>query len=417
MGSALNPLFVKVGANIAGFVSGMAKVQARTIATRKVIQSASKLASFALVGLGVIVAVKLAGSFIKAAESIQKALAIIRRGTGATGKALQVLKKDFDAVFGTVPEDAEQVATAIADLNTRLELTGRPLQKMSRLFLDFARIAGEDVGETIRRTTRVFGDWSVATEHQEDVMNLLLRASQNSGVAITELSTKLVQFGAPLRQVGFTLEESVALLAKWEKEGVNVEAILGSLKISIGRFATAGEDAGEAFKRALTDITEVETEAEAAAIALDTVGSRAMADFAAAVREGRFDIEDFQKALKENTDTIKDAAKESETTAERIATAFNKIEASFAPLGEKLIPVLEGGAFALGIVAENVGLVVAAFTTLIGLKVASILGIWSTALQTLGQGATVASVAVGLLQGAVLGFAAHPGFVGLDNLV
>ncbi len=333
MATQLAPLWVRVGADIKGYQAGMAKVQTQAKATGRAVALASKLAAGALIGIGI--------AALKAGADIQNATALIRRGTGATGEALKGLKKDFDAVFGTVPEDAQKVATAIADLNTRLELTGEPLQRMSKLFLDFARIAGEDVGETIRRTTRVFGDWSVATERQEDVMNLLLRASQNSGVAITELSGKLVQFGAPLRQVGFTLEQSIALLAKWEKEGVNVEAILGSLKISIGKFATAGEDAGTAFKRALSDIASVETEAEAAAIALDTVGSRAMADFAAAVREGRFDIEDFQKALSENTDTVRDAARESETTGDRMAIAWNRALKALAPLGEALLSIVD----------------------------------------------------------------------------
>jgi len=45
------------------------------------------------------------------------------------GRIWKPSKSDFDAVFGTIPAGAGEVGTAIADLNTRLGLTGKPLQK------------------------------------------------------------------------------------------------------------------------------------------------------------------------------------------------------------------------------------------------------------------------------------------------
>lgn len=37
--------------------------------------------------------------------------------------------------------------------------------------------------------------------------------------------------------MGFSLEESAAMLGKWEKEGVNTELVIGSLRIAAGKFA------------------------------------------------------------------------------------------------------------------------------------------------------------------------------------
>ena len=60
----------------------------------------------------------------------------IRIGTGATGDALAGLENDFDTVIQNVPADMGTAASAIADLNTRLGLTGEPLQALSQQFLD-----------------------------------------------------------------------------------------------------------------------------------------------------------------------------------------------------------------------------------------------------------------------------------------
>jgi len=82
---------------------------------------------------------------VLAADNINKAYNAIRVGSGATGEDLEALKSDFDAVFGTIPAGAGEVGTAIADLNTRLGLTGKPLQNMATRFLELSRITGTDV--------------------------------------------------------------------------------------------------------------------------------------------------------------------------------------------------------------------------------------------------------------------------------
>ena len=56
-------------------------------------------------------------------------------GTGATGEALAGLEDSFKAVFSSVPVDAADASTAIADLNTRLGLTGDDLEIRPTQFL------------------------------------------------------------------------------------------------------------------------------------------------------------------------------------------------------------------------------------------------------------------------------------------
>ena len=45
-------------------------------------------------------------------------------GTGAAGETLEGLKDSFNAVFSTVPQSADTVATVLADLNTVTAATG-----------------------------------------------------------------------------------------------------------------------------------------------------------------------------------------------------------------------------------------------------------------------------------------------------
>ena len=187
---------------------------------------------------GIVVAFGAIGTAaILSADSIDEAMATIRVGTGKTGDALNDLGDTFRDVLGKVPADASDVGTAIADLNTRLDITGKPLEDMATKFLELSRITETDVGTNIKTVTRLFGDFGVAVEDQSKAMDTLFKVSQATGAPISDLAGKATQYGTSLRGMGFDMETSVALLGKFEKEGVNTETVLSSLKIGMANMA------------------------------------------------------------------------------------------------------------------------------------------------------------------------------------
>jgi TP901 family phage tail tape measure protein len=277
----------------------------------------------AMIGVAGVAALGVAA--IRFASDFDNAYNTIRRGTGATGDALEALKEDFRETFRGVPDSMADVATATADLNTRLGLTGPPLQAMTRQFLDLARVAEVDVATAIAAGTRVFGDWAIATEDQTDALDHMWRVSQTTGIGVDSLAQKVVQFGAPLRQFGFGFEEATVLLGAWEREGVNTEAILGALKIGVANFARENIDAVTGLEDFIAELTELGPGAEATARAIEIFGSRAGPDMAAAVTEGRFAIEDLMGIIESSPETIAAAAEETLTWQDKLGRLRNEI--------------------------------------------------------------------------------------------
>lgn len=279
------------------------------------------------------------GAAIASANKLDQATKNIRAGTGATGKALDDLRKSFDNVFAQVPEDADTVSNALADLNTRTGLTGKPLEKLTKQFLDLSRITGQDVSTSIAQITRLFGDWGIKSKDTGKTMDYLWKVSQTTGIGVDQLSTKLTQFGAPLRQVGFSFEESAALMGKWEKEGVNMELVMGGLRVALGKMAKAGKDPQKEFPKIIKQIKEAGSAGEANAIALEHFGARAGADMAAAIREGRFEIDDLMKTLDSSDETIGKAAKDTETLGDKFNKLKNNTMLALEPIGKILLDV------------------------------------------------------------------------------
>ncbi len=277
---------------------------------------------------------------IKFGSDFQTAFATIRKGTGAIGEDLEGLKQDFKNALKEVPDDMQAVATATADLNTRLGLTGKPLSDLTVKMLDFARATDQEVAGAIADTTRVFGDWSIATGDQSDALNHLFLVGQNTGIGVDKLAQQVVQFGAPLRQMGFSFEEATVLMGKWEKEGVNSEAILGALKIGVANFAKEGVDASTGLANFIDKITELGPGAEATSLAMETFGARAGPDMVAAVLEGRFAIEDLMGIVAGASDNFQAAAADSETWQQKLSQLKNRVLVKLEPLLTGLIEKL-----------------------------------------------------------------------------
>lgn len=180
-----------------------------------------------------------------AAMQMDDAYDTIAVGTGKTGDALTGLQNDFKDVFRAVPGDSGAAAAAITGLNRTLGVSGDALTGMAKPLLEATRLLGGDATTNTQLFSRVMGDWGINVADGGKTLDKLFTATQLSGVGMDALMGKVVQFGAPLRLMGFTLEDSISLFAKWEKEGVNAELVMGSLRIAAGKFAKEAENGNE----------------------------------------------------------------------------------------------------------------------------------------------------------------------------
>jgi TP901 family phage tail tape measure protein len=305
-----------------------------------------------LAAAGGTAAVGLAAAAFKIGEEFDSAYDKIAVATGATGDKLEGLQDDFKAVATQVPASFDVISGVVGGLAQRTGQTGESLQNLSAQVVELARITGTDASMQVANVTRLFGDWSVATEDQTGALDRVFRASQATGIGTDQLMQSLVQFGAPLRQFGFSLDEAAALMGKWEKEGVNSELVLGSLRIAMGQFAQDGIPMRQGLDDTIKKIQALGPGAEATSIAMKTFGARAGPDMAAAILEGRFALGDLLDKIKNGEGTIRGTANSTADGAEKMQLAFNKMKVAVEPVAtaifglvgemtEALLPVIE----------------------------------------------------------------------------
>lgn len=326
-------------------------------------------------------------------------------GTGASGKALDGLMASARNVGKVTPSAFADIGTAIADLNTRMGLTGHDLEELSGQFLNMSRITKTDLQGNIADITRVFGDWSIKSEDANAALDKLFFTSQATGVGINDLAQNVVQFGAPLRQMGFSFEQSIAMFGKWEKEGVNLQTVMSGMKMGLGKMAKAGEDPVKAFQRITQEIKNAGSVADANKIALEAFGQRAGPDMAAAIREGRFEIGDLVRDLDGSRGAIKDADQRTRDFAESWQIFTNKLMLIVEPVAARFFDMLSAG---MGWIEQNAIPII--------VSIASTLGdIFGPAVQAVTGWISDNSAAIGFLTsvvgGAVAGFLVYKGAV------
>lgn len=278
------------------------------------------------------------GSAVAASLKIQECLKTIRAGTGATGEALKGLTADFKAVGAKSSAPLNSVAVAVADLNTRLGLSGAPLQEMALNVAEAARMTGEDTKTLANEASKAMNNAGIAANQGAGFMDKLFLASQSTGIGMSELANKLYKFGTPMREMGFSLEETVALMGSFDRAGVSIDKVMNAFNFSLAKLSKTGEeDVPGALTKTIKSIQDAGSMAAARSIALEAFGQKAGPYMAAAIRSGRFAVEDLVKTLMKSKGAIQENAVATDLFTEKWAKVKNQITISLQPLGDAII--------------------------------------------------------------------------------
>ena len=349
---------VALSANAKDFKKELAKAEK---ATGKFSKGASKAFSgLKMAGIGV--AVGLGAAFMKAGLDFEAMENILIKGTGASGKALEDLKTQATDVLRTVPETAEVVAGAIADVNTFFGATGDGLEATTGLFLDFARVTDMDVGDAIARLDAQMTQFGIPLEETDELLGDLVRIAQATGAPMDTLLNQMEKFGPIFATAAFSGEETAAMFGMLEQAGVDVAKLGPSLEKFFGDVAEAGGEPRQAFEDMVAQIASAETETEALALASDAFGT-AGARMTSAIRNGNLELETFGGLMGDGTGLVDAQAAATETLSDKFAILKNDL---MSRLGPAAVATMEAMMVAIDAVVVAVAATVAAIQDFAG---------------------------------------------------
>ena len=292
-------------------------------------------------GLGALgAAAATTGAFVglwKIAETFDDVGDTIRIGTGATGEALEGLIDVAKNVGKTVPAEFGDIGTAVADINTRMGLTGDTLQTVASQYLQAGNILGEAVD--VGKTSAAFNAFKIEGDDVSKSMDHLFQVSQATGIGMNDLAAQVSANAPAVQALGFSFNETAVLVGSLDKAGLNSTAVMASMSKGLVTLAKDGEQPKEAFKRVTDELgafVEKGDDAGALDLASKVFGTRGASQFVGALKSGAINMDDLGKAAGQTSDSILGTADDTADFAESWQLVKNNAMLALEPLASNI---------------------------------------------------------------------------------
>ncbi|WP_068613480.1 phage tail tape measure protein [Paenibacillus tuaregi] len=302
---------------------------------------------------------------IEAAKKYSEAFGVLRSSSGAASMDMDALVGSFKTVGGQVPQSLTEVGKAMGILNRDAGLTGKKLEGMTKTLLDASRLTGTDSAAAAESAAKAMSVWGIATDDSKMMMEKFFAASRAGDTSMGDLMKKMGKSSEPLKQMGVGFDQSMVLMAKWQSQG------LTPIEDALKKGLPAGGISAVADK-----IRTAATETEAARIATETFGASVSGDLVTALRGGQVEFKGIMDAMNASDGGIQKHASSVESFGDRFATLQNRITLALAPLGEALMPFGEAMVSVIEFITNQADILVPAITGM----AAVILGLLAPAL-------------------------------------
>lgn len=294
-------------------------------------------------------------------ETFDGAYDAIRTGTGATGAELDSLEQSFLNVKSTVPAATQDIADALAELNTRTGATGETLEQLTTQFMELDEIG---YSMDIDKATGMFNAWGISADEMGGKLDELFIVSQSTGVGMDDLAGALSRNASSMKELGFSFEESAALAGQFDKAGLDASGMMSKLSKSMTTLAKDGKEPAEAFREsmdAMQGLIDQGDRAAAVDMASELFGTRGAPEFIQALETGALDVDGLVSSMEGANGAISENAEGTRSWGESLEILKNKIEVALEPLASG---IFEGLSFVLDQIVQGVDAAGGAFQTM-----------------------------------------------------
>ena len=146
--------------------------------------------------------------------------------------------------------------------------------------------------------------FSLDASEAGDVLDILNKAAQDTGVPLDKLTQSLLSNGPALQEMGFGINTATGFLASLEKSGIDTGTMLAGLKKALQNATKDGKPLNEALAEMQEKMAGAKTETEAAQIATELFGAKAGPAIAKAVQEGRVSFDELSNTVQDWGDSV-----------------------------------------------------------------------------------------------------------------
>lgn len=287
---------------------------------------------------GALAGVFAVGAMKDAFTTVEAGFNNVKLATGATGEQAERLKAVYLEVSKSVSGSFEDIGAAVGELNTRLGLEGKDLEVATEQMMKYAKVTGQDATKATKDVASMMRNVGIPASEMGATLDKFTVAGQKAGIDVASLANNVTKYNAVMKEMGFSTDEQIALMAQFELSGADTASVLNSMKKGVAQWAKEGKDAGAEFKKFVQGVQDGSVTAGDAVEIFGTKGGLSMYE---AAQKGQLNFDEMYKVITKDSEGALDSVYQSTLTAQEKFDILGKnLQAGFFQIIEPLLDAI-----------------------------------------------------------------------------
>lgn len=277
---------------------------------------------------------------IEAWKEVDSASDNLIKKTGATGANLAKMEGIVNDLATTIPTTFDTASNAVGEVNTRFDVTGEELERLSSAFIKFADLNGTDVVGSIDSVSSMMKAWGLDAKDTVRVLDTLNGVGQQTGVSVNTLADVLQGNALSFKELDLNMAEAATLLGNMEKNGIDASAGMTALRKAMSKATDDGKTLTEVMSEWEALMKSSASESEKMSATEDLFGSRAYTQLFNALNEGNISFTNINASMSDFSGNVEKTFEATLDPIDEFTTTMNDLKLLGAEIGEEVIPVL-----------------------------------------------------------------------------
>jgi hypothetical protein len=267
--------------------------------------AAAGIAAAAGIGLIAVAAVKAGEALYDVGQRFDALSATLAVRTGKMGADLEALNESIANVGKSTASSLESIADIGGRVSQSLNLSGAPLEDLTKQIADLNRMTGETLN--IRQFGQDLRGFGIEGAAAGDALNALTAASQSTGIPLNDLVSTLGNAGPAARQLGMDLDDTAGMIVAFEKAGIDADKTTAGLNRAVAQFADHNINLKTGLQDTVGQIRgfiDAGNDAAAVDLAGKVFGAKSAQAFVDAIKQGTISVQTLKDGLGDTGDTI-----------------------------------------------------------------------------------------------------------------